>query len=954
MKRNKSLSKQFLLLMGTFFTLFLIGISSLVGYEHYLTDSFREKNNELEYKEMLVRNIDDSFNSAILQSRGYFAFGNEMMLEDALEQEEIILEYIASLEEMLADGEEQIFPMNLTDFHQVFFGSYLPEATRYYQEGEVENLQSLVYDQGASQEIADFRTYLKEQRLAVDEQIEDNFNLLTSKLNTSQWLFVSYLLFILLVLFYMTVTMFKKVGKPLNELAVTAQKIASGKLVSLPEWNNREDEIGTLSSSFSQMVRSLQANEEEVVAQNEELLAQQDELQAQQDELQNNLTVMEERKNELEARNKFILDLTDTLDKQELLVSVVINMGNVFQANRGVIVLLDHSKLHASFGLTDKAVAQFKSHLANGFVQRARETTQSYSIKRICTPEEKLYHENDMYAYDLVAPIFSTNNEMIACMFFSRYNADFTSSDIETCDALSKQVNIALGKLLAYEESEHDRLLYQDILNSIHEGAQLVNRSGNILQVNTNMCELFDCPSFKKMIQAPFEEWMEKMIEKVEKHENLILYMRNVLKGQTEEGQTITYEIVDQEKRKVMKVYSEEVYRNNQHFGFIFIHRDITKEYEVDEMKSEFVSTVSHELRTPLASVLGFTELMLNKVLSEDRQKKYLTTIYQEAKRLTALINDFLDVQRMEAGKQTYEKKFENIVPILEDVIETQKGSTKKHELTLVLHTQKTTIIGDKAKITQVFNNIINNAIKYSPDGGRIEISVLDSEEKLIVDVKDEGIGIPAEAQKQLFTKFYRVDNSDMRQIGGTGLGLAIVKEIMKGHEGDVELFSKVKEGTTFRLIFPLATHHDEVPNSLSPTSLKDRHVVIIEDDKNLATLMEMELQDSGFAVKHFSSAIHALKEVERKKPDAIVLDIMLEEGKMDGWGFLEKVKSKPNLADIPIIISSALEEKEKGIKLGVKDYLVKPYQTSKLVNTILQTLLEQNQRGEILVPSEE
>ena len=257
--------------------------------------------------------------------------------------------------------------------------------------------------------------------------------------------------------------------------------------------------------------------------------------------------------------------------------------------------------------------------------------------------------------------------------------------------------------------------------------------------------------------------------------------------------------------RRVVQLYCEPLKRGGEKFGTVIVHRDITKEHEVDVMKSEFVSTVSHELRTPLASVLGFTELMLNKELKPDRQKKYLSTIYQEAYRITlGIINDFLDVQRMESARQTYEKKYDDIIPLLSNIIETYEVNYSNHTIHFKINTNNTIVLGDKDKINQVFNNLLSNAVKYSPNGGNIYVTVYEDGTNLKIAIKDEGLGIPEDAVDKLFAKFFRVDNSDRRSIGGTGLGLSIVKEIMKAHNGEIFVQSVLKEGSTFTVSFPL------------------------------------------------------------------------------------------------------------------------------------------------------
>lgn len=357
------------------------------------------------------------------------------------------------------------------------------------------------------------------------------------------------------------------------------------------------------------------------------------------------------------------------------------------------------------------------------------------------------------------------------------------------------------------------------------------------------------------------------------------------------------------------------------------------------EKSSELVNTVSHELRTPLASILGFTELMIHRDLQRERQHKYLQTIYNETKRLTALINDFLDVQRMEAGKQTYEKKFLDLMSILEKVIEVQEANVSKHHIRLINESKKGLVLGDAERLEQVFRNIIHNAIKYSPNGGDIEIKLYEKDERILVDIKDEGLGIPKESIQNLFAKFYRIDNSDRRSIGGTGLGLAIVQEIMIAHNGEVSVISEYGKGTTFTCSFPAVPAQSEI-DSIGVAKDFDPRVVIIEDDLSLGQLICQELRENGFHVTLYTKGIEALSELNNDIiPDCIVLDILLEKDEIDGWGILEEIKSKELLKNIPIIISTAIDEKEKAYRMGITNYLIKPYKPSQLAMSLKQVL---------------
>ena len=278
------------------------------------------------------------------------------------------------------------------------------------------------------------------------------------------------------------------------------------------------------------------------------------------------------------------------------------------------------------------------------------------------------------------------------------------------------------------------------------------------------------------------------------------------------------------------------------------------------------------ELRTPLASVLGFTELLLTKELKPERKTKYLQTIYNEATRLTALINDFLDIQRMESGKQTYEKKFIDITSILQNVIELQEVNTSMHSIDLSVELEDTIILGDRIKIEQVFTNLLSNAIKYSPNGGSILIRIYGSIDMVSIDIKDEGLGIPEDAIPNLFQQFYRVDNSDRRRIGGTCLGLAIVQEIVKAHGGVISVSSEYGKGSTFTTNFPRVLMKVNKQNEDEAASMLKYTIMVVEDDLNLAELLNHELQDCGFHVSYHNSGKKALEQMKTAPPDAIVL----------------------------------------------------------------------------------
>ena len=238
--------------------------------------------------------------------------------------------------------------------------------------------------------------------------------------------------------------------------------------------------------------------------------------------------------------------------------------------------------------------------------------------------------------------------------------------------------------------------------------------------------------------------------------------------------------------------------------GAVVTFRDITQRKEIERIKDELISTVSHELRTPLASLRGFVELMLKRNFSPEKQQELLGVIHSEALRLTHLIDDFLDLQRIEGGHQPYAFAPLTLESILRDSIELFEKTGGPHTLRLTTSSSLPQIRGDANRLRQVLVNLVSNAIKFSPRGGEIVVGARAEAQQVMVWVKDHGVGIPQEAIAKLFTKFFRVDNSDTRNIGGTGLGLALVREIIHAHQGRVWVESTPGNGSTFFFTLPI------------------------------------------------------------------------------------------------------------------------------------------------------
>jgi PAS domain S-box-containing protein len=352
------------------------------------------------------------------------------------------------------------------------------------------------------------------------------------------------------------------------------------------------------------------------------------------------------------------------------------------------------------------------------------------------------------------------------------------------------------------------------------------------------------------------------------------------------------------------------------------VGRNNTERKEVERMKNEFVSTVSHELRTPLTSLRGFSEILLRKSCSPEKQRQYLTIIQSESKRLTNLINDFLDLQRIESGRQNYDFAPLDLVPLLYETVALFTGANELHSFRVEVADFLPEVKADGDRIRQVLSNLVSNAIKYSPEGGEVVISAVQQEALVRVSITDQGIGIAPEAMTRLFTKFYRVDNANTRKIGGTGLGLALVKEIIEAHDGQVWVESELGQGSTFFVTLPQAI---QVPRTIISSSQPSEaiDILLVEDDTAFTELLREQFAHTGLHIVSTSFAEQALELIQQYLPRLILLDILLP-GEMDGWDFLIALRVSRRLLSLPVIVVTITEPNVRGLAFKGAEYLPK------------------------------
>jgi PAS domain S-box-containing protein len=346
---------------------------------------------------------------------------------------------------------------------------------------------------------------------------------------------------------------------------------------------------------------------------------------------------------------------------------------------------------------------------------------------------------------------------------------------------------------------------------------------------------------------------------------------------------------------------------------------------EVDRLKSQFLANMSHELRTPLNSIIGFARVILKGIDGPitELQQQDLTAIFNSGQHLLGLINDILDLSRIEAGKMELTFDEVNISDLISSVMSTAVGLVKDKPIQLrsALAEDLPLVRADAMRIRQVLINFLSNAAKFTEEGEILVTAHVEKTEKgqdaVRVSVVDTGPGISEEDQAKLFQPFSQVDASLTRRVGGSGLGLSICHHLIQMHNGQIGIQSAPGKGSTFYFSIPV------VKKTKIGGQEDERVILAIDDDPQIISLYERYLQPKGFHVIGLSDPAKARERVEQLKPFAITLDIMMPG--YDGWQVLTDLKSSQETREVPVIVCSIVEDEEKGFSLGAADYLVKP-----------------------------
>lgn len=459
---------------------------------------------------------------------------------------------------------------------------------------------------------------------------------------------------------------------------------------------------------------------------------------------------------------------------------------SIFTTTYSIVITAYEFRLTPDFVHTIKITA-----LTNFFVMFLIFTAASFVLARQVTKplEDLRRHVRSIASGDFWGELnIRTQDEM-----------ELLSEDVNN---LAKDLRLHQANLKDEIQKATEALLLQktrleSILNSITDGLVMTYLNGQTFLLNPKARELLGIEN-----NAPSVE--KQMIWEIIADEESAGAFKKAFNGAA--GGAASFEIITQKPAKLtLKVFPSDVKDEKGNlYGKVFVLHDITREKEIDRMKSDFVSTVSHELRTPLTSISGFVSTLLREdlMLNEGTKIDFLKSIKTATERLTRLIGDLLDVSRIEAGKVDLNKMPFSLYSLAMRVIKNFSEINKSHTFALDVPEHLPRVLADEDKIQQVLENLLSNAVRYSPRGGKILLSAEDAGDKIRVSVSDEGVGIPADQRELVFQRFHRVDSSHTRNAGGTGLGLYICRRILDAHGERIWIEKTAPEkGTTFSFI---------------------------------------------------------------------------------------------------------------------------------------------------------
>lgn len=510
------------------------------------------------------------------------------------------------------------------------------------------------------------------------------------------------------------------------------------------------------------------------------------------------------------------MDMAPLSEADATLRRLVQRIAMILQAEKIAIMFFDRETtelrgIPPAYGIDEEHLSHFRvraTHGISGLVFREGEPIIFHDAVRDERTDKDpfaLLHVQNGITVPLIIEKRDEENRVIdrttigvLHAFNKRHGEDFNDEDVRLLERMAKNVGAIIANLQLYREVVEEREELLQTFESLVAGLILVSPEMRISQMNSSARAIFGAPA----------DAVGKMLEEVVKAPELLDVIKSGMQGEDSRPKDITVVLGGTERTyqtQAAAVRNEE----GRDLGVVCILNDVTEIKQIDKMKSSFVAMASHELRTPLTAIKGFSSTLLDGIdydlYSKEEQREFLSIVVQECDRLRRLIDDLLNTSRIEAGESLKPNYSDVDLPsLLDKVVLIQRQATNKHEIVLNAEAGLPHVIGDEDKLDQILTNLLNNAIKYSPNGGTITVHAKREGDEIVMGVQDQGMGIPKDHVNKVFEKFHRVNNDDNRKIYGTGLGLYLVKHLVEEvHFGKIWCESEIGVGSTFWFRIP-------------------------------------------------------------------------------------------------------------------------------------------------------
>ena len=528
------------------------------------------------------------------------------------------------------------------------------------------------------------------------------------------------------------------------------------------------------------------------------------------------------------------LPLPSPGDFENILKRLVDKVSKILQAEKCVFMLHDGdaATLYASppaMGLTRDQLGRMERRIADEGVTNEVFRTNSSLITYDAALDPRAVSEGlavfgirNAVSVPLIVEKRDEDNRVVdritvgvLHVFNKKYGGIFMDEDVRLLEQLAKQGAAVIASAQMYREVVQEKQELLHTIDSLYAGLLMVGNNGRLLQINPSARTILGISPQLPLIDVPYNKAIE------DDRVRAILH-RALSSGHAEVADEVAFPVPDaapedQFQERIYQVQCATVRDDDgAPAGIVAIFNDITEIRGVEQMKTAFISTVSHELRTPLTSIKGFISTLLTDeegYYDEPTRREFYGIIDSECDRLRRLIEDLLDISRIEQGRAMQMNwEMVDVVGLTEKVLAAQRSYAKDHVLTMDFPPDFPKIEADADKLDQILTNLVNNAVKYSPHGGTVRVTgflIADPgqgrhPQAVVIRVSDEGMGISREHLGKIFERFYRVDNRDNREIGGTGIGLALVKALVEdGHRGKITVESEVGQGTVFSVMLP-------------------------------------------------------------------------------------------------------------------------------------------------------